>query len=679
MPKQKSVSDSAKAESTANKRATNSPPKPRVPLSVGGLQVNACRNPRCKAFGVPVKEGERKQGPSKDRDPHYKVVGGGKKRSETGYHCNECGEEFAAKSNEGIQAELNRLHEHSNARKPPPVIGCKNQSCENFGKDVHFHPELYGKYGKTAKGVERRQCKACRKVFNVIPRSTRTRHADAHKTSFIFRGICNKIPLNRMIELADMDNHTLRRRIDFIHNQCLLFVQEREDRIRNGEVKLDRLYLSTDRQLYIANWRAKIERQHVQLMGVGTADNSSGYVFANHVNYDERVDPADKNVQAILEGLQDQDPAFRRYAQYWLESDYTLSRQFADAMRKRNKPKDVAVKRDKLRAENIKRVLNELGYKYEITDFTFDDDDAYDLFVAAMRDQLDDNEEVPDEVESRNIFEEVRKVYRAVAQRYDSEVSEYFEEGIRLPEKGMQIHAEYTQYAHFLYLSELLQHTGKVRFYLDQESGIRSAFMTAFRDRILRCEADAWYVKYLKDLDIDTKISTTGASNAKIAGYMAQHELEHEWEAIEGILKENIESNQEVAKIGKWQDLWVGHPVSRHNEPNKAMCWLTDRGQYDIDHQVKLYRRASMFGIDRFFQSARRRLSMIERGIKSASSVGRMWHGYQPYNPAMIQKMIDIFRVYYNYCLPGADGKTPAMRLGLARGPIKAERIIYFE
>ena len=36
-----------------------------------------------------------------------------------------------------------------------------------------------------------------------------------------------------------------------------------------------------------------------------------------------------------------------------------------------------------------------------------------------------------------------------------------------------------------------------------------------------------------------------------------------------------------------------------------------------------------------------------------------------------------IFRVFYKYCAVGKDGKT-AMRLGLAKGVVDLEDIIYF-
>ena len=37
------------------------------------------------------------------------------------------------------------------------------------------------------------------------------------------------------------------------------------------------------------------------------------------------------------------------------------------------------------------------------------------------------------------------------------------------------------------------------------------------------------------------------------------------------------------------------------------------------------------------------------------------------YNPATVVKLLDIFRVAYNYMWPGQDGQTPAMRLGTLR------------
>jgi hypothetical protein len=45
----------------------------------------------------------------------------------------------------------------------------------------------------------------------------------------------------------------------------------------------------------------------------------------------------------------------------------------------------------------------------------------------------------------------------------------------------------------------------------------------------------------------------------------------------------------------------------------------------------------------------------------------------------MVGKLLDIFRVFYNYVELGRDKRTPAMRLGLAKGKIPIESIIYYQ
>ncbi len=90
-----------------------------------------------------------------------------------------------------------------------------------------------------------------------------------------------------------------------------------------------------------------------------------------------------------------------------------------------------------------------------------------------------------------------------------------------------------------------------------------------------------------------------------------------------------------------------------------------------------LYDRASLHGIDQFFMQLRRRLNMAERSLTVATS-GREYHIYQPYNPAVLAKLIEVLRVYYNYVITGSDGKTPAMRIGLRSKPATPQDILAF-
>ena len=131
-----------------------------------------------------------------------------------------------------------------------------------------------------------------------------------------------------------------------------------------------------------------------------------------------------------------------------------------------------------------------------------------------------------------------------------------------------------------------------------------------------------------------------------------------------------------AATIGKWSDRWAVHPFPNQAEPEKAVCYLTDFGDLDEDHKARLHLKASLHAIDRFFMSVRRRLNMLERPVATSSRAGRTWYGYSAYQPGNIGKLLTVFRAYYNYCLAGRDGMTPAMRLGLTSAPISPSELL---
>ena len=177
-------------------------------------------------------------------------------------------------------------------------------------------------------------------------------------------------------------------------------------------------------------------------------------------------------------------------------------------------------------------------------------------------------------------------------------------------------------------------------------------------------------------MTVDQKRRLINESNKAIAKVMKENLGLNKREAVLMLLKQRIE---EAKLIGKWKDRWVFHPLATMNEPEKALCHLTDLGDLEPDHAAWLYNRASLHGVDSYFNRVRRRQSLLERGISSQSNTGRVWSGYAPYSPNQVQKLLDILRVVQNYVLKGGkDKKTPAMRLGLAKGPVKYEDILYF-
>jgi transposase-like protein len=267
-------------------------------------------------------------------------------------------------------------------------------------------------------------------------------------------------------------------------------------------------------------------------------------------------------------------------------------------------------------------------------------------------------------------------VYADSAARQDPESSEEYDQGRKLPDQGMQVHSEYTLYAHFLLLRQLFRGVGKVRFYMDQESGIRAACLAAFQDRVRSREVDAFYVRINKEATVTERRALVAQARHRFQNARQAHPHLTEFEVQQLLMQQEI---ARASAIGKWKDRWLVHPLPSKAEPQKAVCYLTDFRDYAPDHLASLYLKASLHAVDRFFMLIRRRLSLLERPVATPSASGRTWYGYAAYNPATIVKLLEIFRVAYNYVWAGQDGKTPAMRLGLAKAPIALEDLLYFD
>ncbi|WP_152558677.1 hypothetical protein [Endozoicomonas numazuensis] len=99
-------------------------------------------------------------------------------------------------------------------------------------------------------------------------------------------------------------------------------------------------------------------------------------------------------------------------------------------------------------------------------------------------------------------------------------------------------------------------------------------------------------------------------------------------------------------------------------EPEKeTMCFT---GVNDLDSWLleRMHYYASIHSIDSLFNATRRSLSYLERPISKESNSGKVWAGKNPYNPNMIEKVLDIQRACNNFIkISPKDNKTPAMRL----------------
>jgi hypothetical protein len=446
----------------------------------------------------------------------------------------------------------------------------------------------------------------------------RKNHHLPHKNSEVFSMLVNAVPMRRICKLAGIHQKTLYDKIRFLHRQTQAFVARRERRLLTGELPLDRLYMSVDRQDHLVNWTNRRDKRQTQFYAVGTADNTSSYIFGIHLNYDPSIQPAVVEIGARESGDYDRKAPFRRYARLWLQGDYA--------------PAIIG----NYRAAEIRQNGEQLGLPNEIN-------------------QTD----------------------RESAARTAVEAFDLPAEYTKFPSKGMQVHAEYTLYGHFFFLRNLLQHVGKLRFFLDQESGIRAACLAAFQDRIVARECDAFYVSINKTMTNDQKQQAMREVRQQIEELSRVYPYDIATSSLRRMLIE--QAVQKKKPVGPWRDMWIDVLSRLKSEPEKKVCHLTDFNDYEDEHLAALLDKASLHGIDRFFAQVRNSLSLLSRAPSSASNTGRIWYQRNAYNPEVVAMLLDIYRVNYNYLEVGEEKKTPAMRLGLAKSKVRLTDILTFE
>jgi transposase-like protein len=528
------------------------------------------------------------------------------------------------RSNRAVHEELQRLMAYL---EPPLDPCCINFDCVLFDVPLPLAGDLYVQFGKTAAGTPRYRCGACMKTFTGAGKPAK-RHRMPHKNREVFSLLVNKMPFRRICEHTQLSPQTLYDKLDFIYKQCLAFLGSRERPLLAG-MTLPKLYLATDRQILAANWSNRKDKRNVALQAIATADLKSGYVFGMDLNFDPSLDLDLVESMVHINGDAILPQPYRRYARLWLRVDYEGA--VAEAMVRK------ATKKAKAKKKSIDPLIAQIEAAYE---------DA----------------EVREDVEETHLLEKDQS----------------------LPTTGVEVRDQYTVYAHFLMMERLIGYAPKVRFYMDQDSGFRAAFMSAFHGQIKARRADGWFVSILKETTVEEKRKAVKESKTRLMEAMAENPGLSQRE-VEILM--TLDEMKHMTTIGKWGDRWLSHPVPTKSEPDKRLCWLTNIGLIaeeddtieDVQkHAAHLFLKGSLHAVDRFFMLTRRRLSLAERPYASASSDRRMWHGYSAYQPYNLTKVLTILKTVHNYTLTDEDNRTPAMKLGLAQAPISLESILYF-
>jgi hypothetical protein len=614
-----------------------------IPAAYNNFQANYCRNPSCVNFGVPPRRldpAAQTTHPSKLGE--YRLLGS---VGETALICSACERKAYPLSNEGLALEIHRLRTANGILTPE---SCPREKCRNHHRSVVDFPDDYYGHGTSGSGAVRKRCKLCKSTLTIGDHRRRKPFGAVNKD--IVLDIVNRGALNAIMRKLDIHPETLYGRIDFIHEQMIAFESFKLRALRAPGWKRYHYALATDAQDCMVNWVSRERRIAIQLSTITTAENITGFIFRTDVNFDPTTGDIVKQFISMLErkefdipeGLGPSHrfvlPSFLRAVAHVLKSEEN----YADLSKDR---------RDEL-LEEIEQLLPD-----------FDADQA---------------------------------------------------PGSDNPVSGALIKKQYTAIAHFRLIAEMLPIDADLHLMSDPEGSFVLAEPIGFAQALKQQRADLTFITFDKQLSNPKKKALVAEYKRKVQKLI--DELGDSKDA--GTVRREFIARH-GARMGKnafgVPAEWWEVPIATMYEPNKRVGIAHQRSGTLMDdpeqHRLDLLDRASLHAADSFFNVMRQRVSYLHRPGQSRST-GSHYNSFQPYRPDMLQKIVDIARVYFNWVeprpfrtgrkfesmdhQPNASGhermetdpkeakrrlrreeySTPAMRMYLARGPIRLETIL---
>jgi len=240
----------------------------------------------------------------------------------------------------------------------------------------------------------------------------------------------------------------------------------------------------------------------------------------------------------------------------------------------------------------------------------------------------------------------------------------------QLPHEGALVRYDILQYAHALRVHDMLSGTdAPLLLVMDDDRGLQQAFQAVFVEEIKSRRADLAVVSFDKGMTNDMRVQVAVAGQVRLS-------------RMSGMTLSDIRklSNEDYAQLVDfvlaWQlmgwplDLGARFPFSRKSEPHKVVKVPTWRHGRSAKSAARLVRGATLRSVDSYFHKFRSNVRFASRPAISTGNTGHTWDEQYLYKPKMLAKVAQIYRFYHNWCDPGDDKKTPAMRIGLARGRI---------
>lgn len=231
--------------------------------------------------------------------------------------CSTCGSNNRLKNNRAVAEKYRRLRD---LRKVDPIApGCRTAGCFAEGMLLDEHPEFYRRFGRTASGDARHQCKLCRATFSVGPPARRHKRGD--KNSLVLKMLVNGVPLSKIAVITGLSCNDIHRKIDFIHDQVRGFVARREDLSRVDRRAVGSRF-ATGSQSLTLNWPTRRQRTPVVVQHLATAHARSGFVMEAALQFDPAVSMDEIEKRMAAAGEHALLRCFRQQGRVWSKTEF---------------------------------------------------------------------------------------------------------------------------------------------------------------------------------------------------------------------------------------------------------------------------------------------------------------------------------------------------------------------
>lgn len=279
------------------------------------IQYNYCSNPYCKYHGKP-----QMKYPTKSKPTRYKLTGTSNHKS---IKCNPdptgsiggvvLGCYTSTLSNWSVAQEIQRLVQINSVQDKEEEYEFHKEGCIVEGITPFNKPDGFYKQGKSRLGMQRYQCKVCKKKTALTPKRDNSitynqKRSDIHH--LFAKLLLSRTPVTRTCEILEIGRGTYYDKLELLYRRCLEFLERYEVKPLQ-KMKFKEMWLNTDKMTYfLNNVRQKgmggshyddVEENQFPTHILVSADVLSRYVFRSDVAFDWDITLGDVALDTVLQ------------------------------------------------------------------------------------------------------------------------------------------------------------------------------------------------------------------------------------------------------------------------------------------------------------------------------------------------------------------------------------------